>query len=78
MPSLIFRGVVAGSALLPVKLEGVCVMKSRKIAKAKIRYCKKCKVGRIITSPRGLIFCSLCGAEYKRHGKGLRLVTSNY
>ncbi len=51
---------------------------SRKIAKSKIRYCKKCKVGRIITNSRGMIFCSLCGAEYKRVGKGLRLVSSNY
>ena len=57
---------------------GVWYMVSRKVAKAKIRYCKKCQIGRIITNAKGMIFCSLCGTEYKKVGNGLRIARSNY
>ncbi len=53
-------------------------MVSRKVAKSKIRYCKKCKIGRLITNSKGMIFCSLCGAEYKQVGNRLKLISSNY
>ena len=51
---------------------------TRRIAKSKIRYCRKCKIGRIITNSKGMIFCSLCGAEYKKSGNRLLLVRANY